>query len=171
MKNICIEIDKEKCTVCGLYQKDCVAFNIEIKDGKANIKTSCIECGHCFSICPTGAVKMNGYDDKSEPIVSMEEFESEKLLSAMKSRRTIRQFKDIPVEQEKIDMILEAGRVAPTGGNSQNVMFTILGSKQDEIEKECVKIFKLRVNAGKAFSETLKNSVIDDKFFSRELRL
>ncbi|WP_325206284.1 hypothetical protein [Methanobrevibacter ruminantium] len=39
-------------------------------------------------------------------------------------------------------MILEAGRYAPTGANSQNVKYTILGSKQKEAEEICVNLFR-----------------------------
>ena len=31
-----------------------------------------------------------------------------------KARYSVRSFKDTPIEEEKLDMILEAGRIAPT---------------------------------------------------------
>lgn len=36
-----------------------------------------------------------------------------------KNRYSTRKFSDKPVEQEKLDYILEAGRIAPTGRNYQ----------------------------------------------------
>lgn len=33
-----------------------------------------------------------------------------------KSRYSVRKFSDKPIEKEKLDAILEAGRIAPTGG-------------------------------------------------------
>lgn len=159
-------IDKEKCIGCSACVKDCPGTTLHIVDGKAEARKGCIECGHCYAVCPVGAVKMNGYDDSNlGDMEDMAQFDSDKLLQAMKSRRTIRQYKDIPVEQEKIDKILEAGRYCPTAANSQNVAYTILGSKQDEIEKECVKIFRAGVKAGSVFADTLRGKVIDDKFF------
>lgn len=40
-------------------------------------------------------------------------------LEIAKTRYSVRQYKDMPVEREKLDKILEAGRVAPTGKNAQ----------------------------------------------------
>lgn len=162
----CVVIDKEKCVGCAKCVKDCVASALFIKDGKACFREGCIECGHCFAICPVGAVDMPEYD-KSDcvGITNLSEIDSETLLQGIKSRRTVRQYKDKPVEKEKIDMILKAGQYAPTGANSQNVAFTVLGSKQDELERECVKIFRAGVGVGSVFSKSLKNTEITDNFF------
>lgn len=40
-------------------------------------------------------------------------------LEIAKTRYSVRQYEDMPVEREKLDKILEAGRVAPTGKNAQ----------------------------------------------------
>lgn len=161
-----IVIDKEKCIGCSSCVKDCPGTAVQMVDGKADYQKGCIECGHCYAVCPTGAISLPSYDtDNCGELESMEQFDSKKLLQAMKSRRTIRQYKSTPIEQEKIDMILEAGRYCPTGANAQNISYTILGSKQDEIEKECVKIFRTGVKAGSTFVSTLKNMEIDDNFF------
>lgn len=167
-----VVIDSSKCVVCGKCVKDCVAHALVIEDGRVKLTQGCIECGHCFAVCPTGAVDMPGYDTSGcGDITSMTEIDSETLLQAMKSRRTIRQYKDIPVEQEKIDKILEAGRYAPTGANSQNVAFTILGSKQAELERESVKLFRAAVKAGSTVSAALRNQDIDDNFFFKKAPL
>jgi len=95
----------------------------------------------------------------------MTEFDSDKLLSAMKSRRSIRQFKAKTIEEDKLQKILEAGRYAPTGSNAQDVTFTILGSKQNEAEEMCVKLFRKGKKLGGSFNSYLKNLVITDDFF------
>lgn len=164
-----ISIDVSKCIGCGLCVKDCPSKLFKVVDGVAKFGGSgCIECGHCYAICPKEAIGMNFYDTSDcEPIVPMTDYDSDKLLTAMKSRRTIRFFKDQPVEQEKIDKILEAGRYCQTAANGQNVHYTILGSKQDEIEKECVKIFRAGVKAGSPFVNSLKDYNVGDHFFFR----
>lgn len=165
-KNV-ILIDKEKCIGCGLCVADCVNGHLFIDDGKACVRDgSCIECGHCFAICPQSAVKLDGYDvSDCGDFVSMTEINPDTLLLAMKSRRTIRKFKPIPIEEDKTAKILEAGRYCPTGTNSQNVAFTVLGDKQDEIEKACVKLFKSGKKAVEPFAKSLKDIDLDEHYF------
>lgn len=167
-----IIVDKEKCVGCSLCVNDCPAFALTLENGKADTKGNCIECGHCYAICPSNAIDMVGYNTNVEkPITPMTDIDSDVLLQAMKSRRTIRHFKNKEVEQEKIDKILEAGRYSPTGANSQHVAYTILGPKQNKIEKECVKLFRTGVNLGSKLSSALKNYTIDDNFFFKKAPL
>jgi nitroreductase len=56
------------------------------------------------------------------------------LLDLMKSRSSIRTFIDKPVEDDKIAMILEAGRWAPTGGNKQPWRFLVVRDKKKQVE-------------------------------------
>ncbi|MBQ6163232.1 MAG: nitroreductase family protein [Clostridia bacterium] len=161
-----ISIDSLSCIGCGKCVKDCVAFALRIENGKAKAENGCIECGHCYAICPVGAIDMPGYDKTGcSEITPMSNIDGDVFLRAIKSRRSVRQFKNIPVEQEKIDKILEAGRYAPTGANSQNVAFTVLSKKQEEIERECVKLFRTGVKIGRKFSNRLQNADISDTFF------
>lgn len=161
-----IQIDRNKCIGCRLCVKDCVSGIIGFKDGKAVMNAPhCIECGHCYAICPAQAVSMPGYDERDcGSVVSMEEIDSVTLLAAMKSRRSIRQFKQLPVEQERIDMILQAGRYCPTATNSQNVAYTVLGSQQDAIEKLCIELLRKGQKIASPVSKFVRNAKIDDQF-------
>lgn len=47
-----------------------------------------------------------------------------------KSRRSTRRFKDRPLEREKLDDIIEAGRYAPSGGNNQSTHFLVIEDKE-----------------------------------------
>jgi Fe-S-cluster-containing hydrogenase component 2 len=61
-----------------------------LEDGKIlTHEKGCMECGHCYAICPEGAIKMANYDFSDEMVVSMSEINEDTLLNAMKSRRTI----------------------------------------------------------------------------------
>lgn len=159
-------IDKEKCVGCGECVKDCVAGFLHLENGKAETKEAgCIKCGHCYAVCPANAVTLQGMKGDNGEYVSMTEFDSERLLQAMKSRRSVRRFKACEVEKEKLDMILEAGRYCPTASNSQDVAFTILGSRQAEIEKICVELFRKGKKLAAPAYAAAKNMEIDDKFF------
>ena len=52
------------------------------------------------------------------------------VLKLIKSRRSTRKYKDTPVELEKLDRILEAGRYAPSGGNSQMTHFLVISNRK-----------------------------------------
>ena len=52
------------------------------------------------------------------------------MLEFIKSRRSTRKYKDIPVEQEKVEQVVEAGRYAPSGGNNQTTHFLVIQNKE-----------------------------------------
>lgn len=47
-----------------------------------------------------------------------------------KERYSVRKFSDKPIEKEKLDAILEAGRIAPTGHNYQPYRVYVLQSQK-----------------------------------------
>lgn len=51
-------------------------------------------------------------------------------LELMKTRRSSRKFQNREVEKEKLDMVLEAGRHAPSGGNCQSTHFLVIQNKE-----------------------------------------
>ena len=162
-----ISINKEKCIGCGKCAADCVSEKIKIADGKAEyMYERCIECGHCYAICPVNAVTMENYKGyEGEKVFDFTGFDSDELLSAMKSRRTIRRFSDKEVSNEAIEKIIEAGRYCPTGTNSQDFAFTVLQKSIPEIEEECIKLFRFVKSTATPFSKYIKNMTIDDNFF------
>lgn len=55
-------------------------------------------------------------------------------LEAMKSRRSIRQFRSDPIDRRAVDAILEAAILAPSAKNSQPWRFTVISvEKRDEL--------------------------------------
>lgn len=52
------------------------------------------------------------------------------LLKAIKNRFSVRKFKDKPIEQEKLDEILEAGRLAPSARNVQPWKFVVISDPE-----------------------------------------
>lgn len=63
-----IEINEDKCGLCGLCLKSCPYNAITIGSEKISVdKFKCKGCGTCVSICPTNAIEMN--IDTSEKII------------------------------------------------------------------------------------------------------
>ena len=52
------------------------------------------------------------------------------LLDFLKERRSIRSFKDTPIPDEEIEMILEAGRASPSASNIQPWEFIVIKNKE-----------------------------------------
>jgi nitroreductase len=50
------------------------------------------------------------------------------VMKAIKGRRSIRQFTDKPIEKDDLEMLLEAARWAPSGGNRQKWRFVVVTS-------------------------------------------
>ncbi len=51
-------------------------------------------------------------------------------LEALITRRSTRNYRPDPVEQEKLNKILEAGRQAPSGGNNQSSHFFVIRNRE-----------------------------------------
>lgn len=162
-------IDSEKCIGCGLCKNDCVGCDIEIVDGRAVAHgSSCILCGHCEAICPKGAVTITGYDDEIEEFDEQVRLDPNQLMAAIKTRRTIRQFTEKAVPQDVIDMIFEAGRMAPTGTNAQGTRYVLLDEKKDECEAVAVGMFGRLIGMGKKFIPQLSSMEIGPDFFFKK---
>jgi nitroreductase len=59
------------------------------------------------------------------------------VFEAIQGRKSIRKYSDKPVEQEKLDRVLEAARLAPSAGNGQHWKFIVVTDKdkRDELMK------------------------------------
>lgn len=128
-------IDKAKCIGCGLCVADCFPGNLVLENGKAaTVNESCIQCGHCVAICPENALQIDDYDmaDVAELTADTSIITADGLLGLIKGRRSIRCFKDMPVEPEKITKMIEAGRYTPTGGNRQEIAYVVVEEKMPE---------------------------------------
>ena len=131
-------VDREKCIACKQCIKDCPVRVISLQEGKAYINNEgCIKCGHCIAVCPVEAVSTDDYDMSEVKPYDKETFtvESETLLNFIKFRRSVRRFKDMPVEKEKIQQIIEAGRFTQTSTNSQDVSYTVVTDKLPQLKE------------------------------------
>ncbi|AGK99008.1 nitroreductase family protein [Clostridium pasteurianum] len=132
-----MKIDTEKCIGCGQCVKDCFPMDIEILDGKAKINNkNCIKCGHCIAVCPKDAVSMDEYSMEDVKDYDKESFSiaPDTLLNFIKFRRTVRQFKNKQVEEEKIAKIIEAGRFTETGSNMQDPSYIVVREGLEQLK-------------------------------------
>lgn len=132
-----ILIDSEKCNGCGKCVDICKDFSLEIIDKKArqssNFVFGCIACGHCMMVCPTDAIKIDGRTVSFDDLIDLPDKETmpsyKSLLTILLRRRSVREFKDLPIESEKIQKILEAAQTAPMGLPPSDVHVLVLENK------------------------------------------
>lgn len=161
-----IKVNKDLCIGCELCKNDCPVNNIIIENKKSVIKNQdCLMCGHCVAICPKEAITMTGFDEPPMELTNKPILDPDELLMAIKSRRSIRKFKDKEVSSEIVKQIIEAGRYTPSAKNSQDVSYIVLDNKKRIYEEVAVKFFrKIKPIANIAIKHS-KEVSIDDNFF------
>ena len=122
--NMKFEINREECIKCGLCIKDCVTDAIE-QDNQGfpqmTSKDSCINCQHCFAICPKGAIKFDENEAQNAESTNYDD-----ILSLIKSRRSVRQYKHENVSEEKLSKLKAMLKYIPTGCNSHSLHFSVV---------------------------------------------
>ncbi|GFZ29970.1 nitroreductase [Clostridium zeae] len=147
-----VEIDKNKCTVCGLCVKVCKGAPLYIEEKMVKVDQNrvfgCIACGQCMAVCPNRAIKITGRDLTPNDVIDLpripDRADYESLKSLMISRRSVRDFKKQRVDREIIDKILETSATAPNGLGSSDVQVLVLdgNEKVEEFTLELINALK-----------------------------
>lgn len=152
-----ISIDESKCTNCGLCIPVCVRRILQEGEKSAEIigPAMCLYCGHCKAVCPTDAPQFSEGNEEFKPGPSKEEIPSPApFFRFLRSRRSLRLYQDRPVEKEKLKMLIEAGRFAPTGSNRQACEYVVVSGRK-ALDKICSLAIQNLQRQGKAIQEVL----------------
>lgn len=126
-------VDTDKCERDGVCVAECPVRIIELKDDGGvprpveGAGALCINCGHCVAACPHGALSL-----KTQPVEDCEPIQEDLLPSAeavahfLKSRRSIRTYRQKPVEKETLEQLIDVARFAPSGHNRQPVSWMVI---------------------------------------------
>lgn len=153
------KIDTEKCTECGLCAAECPVRIIEmdtypfIREEK---EKNCIKCQHCFAVCPTGAISIFGKKAEDSIEVTNDIPSPEKMERLIKTRRSIRKYKDEDLDKDLIKNILETAAYAPTGHNKNAVLFSVIDNKED--------LAKFRELTYNAINNANENGTLPEKY-------
>src|SRR5471030_2363457 len=127
-----ITLNEEKCIKCGMCVKECPVGVLKMNENgheEVNAK-NCLACGHCVAVCPKEAI-----DNEKSPLEkqikanSLPKLNAEEAESFLRSRRSIRSFKEIDVPREKLIKLVDIAHFAPTASNSQGVSYKIVDDK------------------------------------------
>jgi nitroreductase/NAD-dependent dihydropyrimidine dehydrogenase PreA subunit len=147
-------VDESRCKKDGICLAECPMSLITSQEESGHPALIpggdkiCNRCGHCVAVCPKGALKHSDISDedciKIKPELSLNE---EQAIQFLRSRRSIRAYKDKPVEKEKIKRLIGTARYAPTGGNSQMVEWLVLTDKNKlhEIAAKTIEHFRREI--------------------------
>ncbi len=126
-------INKEKCTGCGLCVQDCPSMIIAIGDYpyiREGKESHCIRCQHCLAVCPEGALSIFGKNPEDSITVDKKLPDPELLIRMMKTRRSVRKYKDENLAPGLIKKVLETAAFAPTGHNDNSVLLTLCDNRE-----------------------------------------
>ena len=126
-----ISIDRSRCKKDGLCAKVCPK-GIFVQREKLTIpelldEGDCIACGQCVAICRQSAISHSDFQPATIRAIQFEQIPStEQVMELLKSRRSIRAFRDKPLARETIETIIDGARFAPSGHNSQSTEFLVV---------------------------------------------
>lgn len=130
-------VDHDKCNFCSLCAIECPAGIIVTKGAEAipswadGGEERCINCGHCVAVCPPGAIGLDTM--KPEDCVPVREEllpTPEQLEHFLKSRRSVRAYKEEPVPREILAKLIDIARYGPSGNNAQSVQWLVVEDRK-----------------------------------------
>ncbi len=116
-------IDQETCSVCGACVEACpVGVLYKGPSGISVASTAgfgCIACAHCMMVCPSGSIAVTGRDlapgDLAELPACGDRSTADQTEALLRSRRSIRSFREEAVPGEALDRIIAMASTAPMG--------------------------------------------------------
>jgi nitroreductase/NAD-dependent dihydropyrimidine dehydrogenase PreA subunit len=126
-------VNDTRCVRCGLCAEACPALIVRRPAQETlpapidGTEGSCIGCGHCVAVCPTAALSHRLMSPEDCPPLREEwRLSPEGAEHFLRSRRSIRSYRDRPVERATLEKLIDIAAHAPTGHNSQTVQWHIV---------------------------------------------
>jgi nitroreductase/NAD-dependent dihydropyrimidine dehydrogenase PreA subunit len=126
-------IDSSKCVKCGECIEVCSGGVYEQIDKNSVPRlvrpAFCVACAHCMLRCPTEAISVPGYSkDKIHKLGRLPE--ADEVVNLIRSRRSIRSFKDQPVDESLLKCVISLAATAPSTDNSQSTEYTVVQNSE-----------------------------------------
>jgi nitroreductase/NAD-dependent dihydropyrimidine dehydrogenase PreA subunit len=132
-----LSVNPKTCTRCGMCVKVCPVRVIRLPHDGTPLyaldgASRCILCGHCQAVCPSGSITVD--DQRLSPTVyegTDAEIDPMLLGAYLRMRRSIRSYREAPVERATIEQVMDIVRYAPSSTNSQTVRWLIIYDTQE----------------------------------------
>lgn len=135
-----VNIDHELCNrdgkcmaVCpsDLFQKDSEGY-LEFRQQD---RENCIGCGHCVAVCETSALRHESLPvENYPPIGSLPLTSAPEVVNLLKSRRSVREFRNTEVPDALLEETIDAARWAPSAVNQQPSHWLVIRDR-DELRR------------------------------------
>jgi nitroreductase/NAD-dependent dihydropyrimidine dehydrogenase PreA subunit len=146
-----LSVDVSKCNKDSICVSDCPMALVRCHQSTGypcmipGGEEVCVRCGHCIAACPQGALRHSRIPVKDCAEVKPElTISEEQAVQFLRSRRSVRAYKDQPVERKIITRLIEIARYAPTGGNGQSVEWLVLTdrTKLHDVSRLAIETFR-----------------------------
>ncbi|WP_346353759.1 nitroreductase family protein [Azotosporobacter soli] len=124
-----IELCRERCTNCGICAAVCPARVLEsnAQGPEAVRPENCIACGHCVAVCPHQVLDHQITPRALQtPLAGSNSLDASAAAAFLRSRRSVRCYREEPVSKETILQLLDVARMAPTAANRQGVSYIVV---------------------------------------------
>jgi len=147
-----IALDPNRCGKDGLCATVCPA-RIFVQREKGTVpevagEERCIACGHCMAICPSAAIAHSAFPPDSITPIDLEKMPSpEQVTELLRARRSIRAFREEPLEKETIEKIIDGARFAPSAHNWQSTKYLVVLDKAalSQVSAVTIEYFRFEV--------------------------
>ena len=161
-----LTIDENRCKQDGICAAECPRGIITREDDRSFPKIAeadeacCMTCGHCVAVCPHSALSVKGVDIEDCPEIEKAlDLSWDQAKQFLRSRRSIRLFKEKAIDRESMEQLIETARYAPTASNAQNLHWTVIEGR-DKLEA----LSRETINWMKQVIEALPGSPAADYF-------
>jgi len=182
-------VDLETCNGDGICAEVCPENALEMIAGKAATveerADSCLCCGQCVAVCPTESLQLSKLENRDFRRLEQRAFGYDEFYEFLRLRRSVRVFKDRPVEREAIHKILRAAATAPMGFPPHTTEVAVIDDREelDFLLEELVREYDsmvtafssrlgramIRLSTGAEDYGVLKNHVLEEVQLANEL--